>query len=104
MLPNFFFTDGTRSPSVMNAETQPGTKENKYCSGRGICDQVRVIVPVTSATLPRMEIMPSEHAVTVGMSRVTSKHVQESFPAQDMASVWVILPTNVNVPVDGRVQ
>ena len=40
----------------------------------------------------------------VGMSRVTSKHVQESFPAQDMASVWVILPTSVNVPVDGRVQ
>lgn len=38
MLPNFFFTDGTRTPSVMNAETQPGTKENKYCSGRGICD------------------------------------------------------------------
>lgn len=34
-----FYTDASRIPRLLNAETQRGTKEDIYCSGRGICDQ-----------------------------------------------------------------
>ena len=33
-----FFTSAARTPSLLVAETQTGTKENIYCSGRGLCD------------------------------------------------------------------
>lgn len=35
---NLFFNDALNIPSITSALQQPGTKEDEYCSNRGVCD------------------------------------------------------------------
>lgn len=37
-LTNLYFTDGSRVPRLLISEQQVGTKEDAFCSNRGICD------------------------------------------------------------------
>ena len=89
---------------VLTAAKQiDGTKESKFCSGRGIAIQRQVTAPVTRTMLLVMATQPLALAVIVDIPLLQLQCVPEQFPAVAMASVLVHPRIGVLAPTGGRV-